>query len=346
MPVVHNTDKHHYIPSLNLNYECLLSCKVTRSCILQWMVILSMACLLGGIVIIAVEPAWIFSLPLVIAGILFMVLGGIILIALRKRQPIRSIPKTDLTLSGVADHLRHTFTLEQVVSRANKINKNTECVYLRHKNANLQLCLHQGHPLNDPLLKNKDSAILLCINSERHFSYAINRTLALIGRIDKDCWEEITQPGSRTFPPGAIAHGPWVNKSQITAPASYLIFINPPTIETLMHTDTHLPTAMTWQDVPYEKAFDNIVNAYLECFRICRENRISSIQIELLGLGDIRPSQEEYDSWYSQCALALLEAIDIEEKNKKRTVVQITVNHLKELPLLLVLQEAFNKNRN
>ncbi len=123
MPVVHNTDKHHYIPSLNLNYGRSLSCKVTQSCILQWMAILSMACLVGGIVVIAVEPSWIFSLPLVIAGILFMILGGIILIALKKRQSIRSIPKTDLTLSGVADHLRHTFTLEQVVSGANKINK-------------------------------------------------------------------------------------------------------------------------------------------------------------------------------------------------------------------------------
>ncbi|AFS27878.1 hypothetical protein B712_0358 [Chlamydia psittaci NJ1] len=57
-------------------------------------------------------------------------------------------------------------------------------------------------------------------------------------------------------------------------------------------------------------------------------------------------SQEEYERWYSLCALALLEAIDIEEKNKDKTVLQITVNHLKELPLLNILQKAFNESRN
>ncbi|WP_366223758.1 hypothetical protein [Chlamydia buteonis] len=273
-----------------------------------------------------------------------MVLSGIILIVLSKSQSIPSIQFADLTLSSVAHRLMNTFTLEQVLPRANKINRNTECVYLHNKNTHLQLCFHKGHPLTDPLLKHKDSAILLCINSERNFSYAINRTLALIGRIEKDCWDEITQPGSRTFPPGAIAYGPWVNKSQITAPASYLIFINPPTIETPIHTNKQLSKVITWQDSTYKKAFENMVDAYLKCFDICRKNGISFIQIELVGLSDIRSSQEEYEPWYSQCALALLEAIDIEEKRKEKTLLQITVNHLKELPLLLVLQKAFNEN--
>ncbi|EPJ32673.1 hypothetical protein CP061683_0540A, partial [Chlamydia psittaci 06-1683] len=34
--------------------------------------------------------------------------------------------------------------------------------------------------------------------------------------------------------------------------------------------------AMTWQDFNYEKAFENLVDAYLKCFHICRQNGISS----------------------------------------------------------------------
>lgn len=344
MLVVYDTDKSPHLPSLSHEYS--LSHKVTQSRIPYGIAALSIACMLGGVLTIAIEPLLLLSLPLFIAGVLFMVLCGMILIVFSKSQSTPSIQLTDLTLSSVAHRLRTTFTLEHAAPRANKIHRNTECVYLHNQNTHLRLCFHKGHPLNDPLLKNKNSAILLCINSERNFSYAINRTLALIGRIEKDCWNEITQPGSRTFPPGEIAYGPWVNKSQITAPASYLIFINPPTIATLIHTNKHVSKAMTWQDFNYEKAFENLVDAYLKCFHICRQNGISSIQMELLGLSDMSSSQEEYERWYSLCALALLEAIDIEEKNKDKTVLQITVNHLKELPLLNILQKAFNESRN
>ncbi|WP_366223759.1 hypothetical protein [Chlamydia buteonis] len=45
MPVVHDTDRNHNIPSLN--YEYSLSCKVTQSRIPQWIATLSMALFAG-----------------------------------------------------------------------------------------------------------------------------------------------------------------------------------------------------------------------------------------------------------------------------------------------------------
>ncbi|WP_375793232.1 hypothetical protein O1W69_03780 [Chlamydia sp. 12-01] len=343
MPLIHHASRNQTDIHLKLSkvYVSLCSLRIKRSYVVQGIAALGLSFLLGGILALSMGQSFIFSLPLLIVGIVFLVLCGITLISSRKRPSI-SVPQfLDLTLSGVTNRLRNTFILGQVLPHSSKINKNTECVFVSNPNTGIQLSFYRGHPINDPLLKNEDSAIVLCTNSERDSSYVINRTLALIGSIEKECWNDITKPDSMKFPPGSIAYGPWINKSQKTAPASHLIFINPPTIEVLIHTKP-LKKAITFQDFNREEAFKNIVDSYLQCFSICRENNITSLQLELLGLNDISSHQEEYEIWYSQCALALLEAIRIEEKHAKKTVKQITVNHQRELPLLPILQKAYN----
>ncbi|QVE48876.1 hypothetical protein SBV42_03745 [Chlamydia crocodili] len=345
MPLIHHHVKNQTLStSLRLSeaYVSLCNLKIKTLHIIQAIAALGLAFLLGGILALSVGQCFAFSSPLLALGAVFLILSGLILIMVRKRLLSISIPTfLDLTLSGVAKRLKNTYALGLVLPYSNKINKNTEYIFVSNPKTGMQLSFYKGHPINDPLLKNKSSAIVLCTNSERDSTYVINRTLALIGRIEKECWNDITKPNSTKFPPGSIAYGPWINKSQERAPASHLIFINPPTIEILLHTK-RLQKAITFQDFNHKEAFKNLVDAYLKCFRICRENKITSLQLELLGLNDISSHQEEYEMWYSQCALALLEAIRIEEKCKERTVKQITVNHQKELPLLSILQKAYN----
>ncbi|BAE81450.1 hypothetical protein [Chlamydia felis Fe/C-56] len=321
-----------------------LCCFKTKTSRVVWEIaILGVSFLLGGALAVASGQSFAFSFPLLIAGAVFLVLSAIILIALKWPRSISSPEFLELTLPGVSSRLRSAFALDQVFPLSNKINNDAAYVLIRSKKTDLQLCFYKGHPLNDPLLKKKESAILLCTNSDRKYNDVIHRSLAVIGRIEKDCWNAIVKPDSMKFPPGSIAHGPWVNKSKETAPVSHLIFINPPTIETLIHTRKPHYKTVTFQDFNHKKAFKNIVNAYLKCFRACRENHITSLQLEFLGLNDIGSHQEEYEIWYSLCSLALLEAIHIEEQNEDKTLKQITVNHQKEFPLLSVLQKAYNE---
>lgn len=344
MPLIHRVNNQISNTSLKLleAYRNPYNLKIKTLHVIQAIATLGLAFLLGGILALSAGQSFALASPLLALGAVFLILSSLILIKLRKPlTPISTPSFLELTLSGVAKRLKNTYSLNLILPHSNRISKNTEYIFVSNPKTGLQLAFYKGHPINDPVLKNKDSAVMLCTNSDRDSSYVIHRTLALIGRIEKECWNAITQPNASKFPPGAIAYGPWINKSQEIAPASHLIFINPPTIEVLLHTK-QLQRAVTFQDFNHEKAFKNLVDAYLKCFNICREHKITSLQLELLGVNDMHSHQEEYEMWCSLCALALLEAIRIEEQRNGRTVKQITVNHQKELPLLSILQKAYN----
>ncbi|MEF9519820.1 hypothetical protein SBV45_05110 [Chlamydia crocodili] len=242
----------------------------------------------------------------------------------------------DFTPEYTAHLLQTRFELTGI-HPAGRMNKNTEYVTIRSKNTDLNVCFLKGHPLNDPFLKKINSAILVLTNADRQLHLLLERSLALVGQIGKKCWEKITQPLSKKFPPRTIVSGPWVNPSGIP-PASHLICANPPVI---LLTNEVLNRAITFIDLDYKTEFQAAVRMYQAIFRICRENEITSVQIELVGLNNIGSHQEEYEAWYSGCGLALLEAIRLEEENKFRTLTHITVNNLSDLPLHLSLQQAY-----
>ncbi|BAE81449.1 hypothetical protein [Chlamydia felis Fe/C-56] len=243
----------------------------------------------------------------------------------------------DFTPQYIAKLLRTRLSITRV-HPSGRINKHTQYITARSKTSDVQLCFLKGHPLHDPFLKPTNSAMLVLTNSEREHYLLLGRSAALAPLIEKKCWNEITQPESLKFPPGSIISGLWKNQSPATPPASHIICMNPPTIK--LKRDVYR-RAINFYDFDYQQEFETAVNMYQDCFRICRENGLTSLQIEILGLNHIGPDQEEYEAWYSGCALALLEAIRLEEENENRTLTHITVNHRSQLPLLASLQQAY-----
>ncbi|WP_375793233.1 hypothetical protein O1W69_03785 [Chlamydia sp. 12-01] len=243
----------------------------------------------------------------------------------------------DFTPEHIAHLLQTRFELTGI-HPAGRINKNTEYVTIRSKNTDLNVCFLKGHPLDDPFLKKTNSAILVLTNSDRQLHLLLGRSLALAAQIEKKCWEKITKPHSKTFPPRTIVSGPWVNESG-TPPASHLICANPPVI--LLTNDVY-NRAITFTDFDYEIEYQSAVRMYQSIFAICQDYDITSVQIELLGLNNISSHQEEYEAWHSGCCLALLEAIRLEEEKKfGTTLTHITVNSRSELPLSSSVLQAY-----
>ncbi|QVE48877.1 hypothetical protein SBV42_03750 [Chlamydia crocodili] len=242
----------------------------------------------------------------------------------------------DFTPEYTAHLLQTRFELTGIYP-AGRMNKNTEYVTIRSKNTDLNVCFLKGHPLDDPFLKKTNSAILVLTNADRQLHLLVGRSLTLMGQIEEKCWNKITKPHSKKFPPRTIVSGSWVNVLG-APPASHLICANPPDILLTNEVDNRL---ITFTDFNCEIEFQAAVRMYQAIFRICRENEITSVQIELVGLNNIGSHQEEYEAWHSGCCLALLEAIRLEEENKFRTLIHITVNSLSELPLSLSLQQAY-----
>ncbi|MEF9519821.1 hypothetical protein SBV45_05105 [Chlamydia crocodili] len=254
------------------------------------------------------------------------------------RVPEIQIPGfLDFTPKYIANLLKIRFGVTGIHPQG-RINKNTQYVTVRSDRHNLHICFLKGHPLEDPFLKKTNSAMLVLTNCEREKHLLLGRSLALGPHIEKACWNDITKPESTKFPPESVVAGPWVNKTKDIPPASHLICANPPLI-TLIR-DVHR-RAINFDDFDYEKEFRATVRMYQAIFGICKENGITSIQLELLGLNNIGSNQDEYEAWYSGCGLALLEAIRIEEETEGSTLTHITVNSRTELPLLSALQQAY-----
>ncbi|QVE48878.1 hypothetical protein SBV42_03755 [Chlamydia crocodili] len=254
------------------------------------------------------------------------------------RVPEIQIPGfLDFTPQYIANLLKMRFGVTGI-HPSGSINKNTQYVTVRSNRHNLHICFLKGHPLEDPFLKKTHSAMLVLTNSEREKHLLLGRSLALGPHIEKVCWDDITKPESTKFPPESVVAGPWVNKTKDIPPTSHLICVNPPLIT--LTRDVHR-RAINFEDFDYEREFRATVRMYQVIFGICKENGITSIQLELLGLNNIGSDQEEYEAWYSGCALALLEAIRIEEETEGSTLTHITINSRTELPLLSALQQAY-----
>ncbi|MEF9497315.1 hypothetical protein [Chlamydia sp. 04-14] len=256
----------------------------------------------------------------------------------RVRVPEIQIPGfLDFTPQYIANLLGMRFGVTEI-HPGGRINKNTKYVTVRSNRHNLFLCFLKGHPLEDPFSKKTNSAVVILTNSEREKHLLLGRSLAFGPHIEKACWDDITKPDSTKFPPESVVAGPWVNKNKDIPPASHLICANPPLIT--LTRDVHR-RAINFDDFDYEREFRATVRMYQTIFATCKENGITSIQLELLGLNNIGSDQEEYEAWYSGCALALLEAIRIEEETPGSTLIHITVNSRTELPLLSALQQAY-----
>ncbi|SYX08813.1 hypothetical protein C834K_0350 [Chlamydia poikilotherma] len=253
--------------------------------------------------------------------------------------PEIQIPRfSNLKPQYIANLLKNRFVITGT-HPAGRMNKNTEYVTTQSKNTNLNVCFLKGHPLDDPFLKKTNSAILILTNAGREKHLLLGRSLALSAHIEKVCWNDITKPESTSFPPESVIAGAWVNKTTDIPPASHLICVNPPSIVLTRNVQRR---AINFGDFNYEREFRAAVGMYRTIFGICKENNITSIQLELLGLNNIGPDQEEYSAWHSECCLALLEAIRLEEETGGNSLTHITVNSRAELPLLSILQKAYN----
>ncbi|SPN73213.1 hypothetical protein C10C_0022 [Chlamydia serpentis] len=201
----------------------------------------------------------------------------------------------------------------------------------------------QGMFSTDKLLNKQSGAIVVTTNSSMDFSMTVGRTSAVTARLSKRCWETIkdTIPSQeKKLPIGACISGPWTLEEGDTLYASHLIAINPPTLETLI--PPKLRRAITFQDFNIKTAYANLVKAYLQCFDICIQSNVSSIQVEILGLKDLSKNQEEFTTWHYCCQLALVEALRILlESEGTHVLSSVSVNSINELPLKVACQALF-----
>ncbi|AHK63012.1 hypothetical protein [Chlamydia avium] len=218
------------------------------------------------------------------------------------------------------------------------IKSTTRLVTLTNKLTGKQVNFFRGHPAEDSSIRVPRSAILLLTNTSKEYGLAIGRTLAVTALIDKSCWIEITGDPHQPFPPGSIVIGPWM-RSGGTPPASHLIIMNPLNLECLVDLRGER-RAITFRDFCQQEAFTQYINMYRQCFFLCQQEGITSLQIECLGLTELATSQEEYNKWEALCQLALLETVRLLEPTHPLTCV--TINHQKCLPFFKGLQNAFN----
>ncbi|WP_100934059.1 hypothetical protein [Candidatus Chlamydia corallus] len=204
----------------------------------------------------------------------------------------------------------------------------------------------KGHFSSDEILNKESGAIVIVTHSSMDSSMTVGRATAVSACLRKTCWEAIKNsiPSSeKKLAIGSCISGSWTIEKGDSRYASHLIFINPPTLETLIREKIRRAIALT--DFSMKEAFSNLVMAYLQCFDICIENNLTSIQLEVLGLNNLSRDQEEYSTWEYCCHLALMEALRILLASEN-SLVNISVNSPTELPMKTGCQALFRSKKS
>ncbi|ACZ33008.1 hypothetical protein CPK_ORF00537 [Chlamydia pneumoniae LPCoLN] len=201
----------------------------------------------------------------------------------------------------------------------------------------------KGHFSHDKILNKKSGAVVISSHSSMDFSTTLGRAFAVTTCLQRSCWEKIKNnipTPEKHLPIGSCVSGPWDVEEGAQLYTSHLIVINPPTLETLIK--EKMRRAVTLKDFSMKEAFTNLVLAYLQCFDICIEHNLESVQLEVFGLNNLSADQEEFTTWESCCHLALLESVRILLASKEEYALSnVSVNSIPQVPLQTACRALF-----
>ncbi|AGW39667.1 hypothetical protein [Chlamydia pecorum] len=267
-------------------------------------------------------------------------------------QKIPIICPSSWTLDTVAEKLKSLFDLP---SPSSEIPDKKVIFSLKGKRfPQFILNCFEGHPFDQPLPTSTRGAFVVQVNSCMSYDDNIGRTLAILTRVDKSCWETICSQvpliqGIRTLRYGQSICGEWEQKDKkVLSPATHLILVYPPTLSSLLsleQTRDLKGKALTLANINKTQAFCALVKTYTNIFEICRNNGIEHLQLDLFGTKDLYSGQEDYETWQCGCQLAFLESLrHLFIQGEEPPLLSITLQNYKEVPLLQGARKAFPKD--
>lgn len=275
-------------------------------------------------------------------------------IPLPKMSPtkIPIICPSSWTLDTVAEKLKDLFDLP---SPSSEIPDKKVIFSLKGKRfPQFILNCFEGHPFDQPLPTSTRGAFVVQVNSCMSYDNNIGRTLAILTRVDKSCWETICSQvpliqGIRTLRHGQSICGEWEQKDKkVLSPAAHLILVRPPTLESLLSLEQRRELngkAITLANINKAQAFYALVETYTNIFETCKNKGIKHLQIDLFGTKDLYSGQDDYDTWQYGCQLAFLESLrHLFIQGQEMPLLSITLQNYQEVPLLKGVRKAFPKD--
>lgn len=267
-------------------------------------------------------------------------------------QKIPIICPRSWTLDAVAEKLKDLFDLP---SPSSEISDKKAMFSLKGKRyPQFILNCFKGHPFDQALQDPSQGAFVVQVSPCMSYDNNIGRTLAILTRVEKDCWETIRfqvplVQDMRTLSLKQNVCGEWKQKEEKSpSPAAHLILVRPPTLESLLSLEQRRELkgkAITLANINKAQAFYALVETYTNIFETCKNKGIKHLQIDLFGTKDLYSGQDDYDTWQYGCQLAFLESLrHLFIQGQEMPLLSITLQNYYEVPLLKGVRKAFPKD--